>query len=260
MIELYIILIVLFLILMYVIYKYNISNLSNLNESFNIGIYTAVIVEPREHKAFEFVLDNFLKNLSNEWNFIIFHGNKNEQFVNDIINNKFSQYKNRITLINLKVDNLTFNEYNKLLVSKEFYEKIPTEIFLIFQTDTMICENNKLLINDYLKYDYVGAPWAHLNMMVGNGGLSLRRKSKMIEIIDKCPYEENQQEDLYFSKNCDKITQNVPTGDDAKHFSVEAIYDESSFGVHKPWRYIHNELNSKIRNCKGLDTLIELNK
>jgi hypothetical protein len=35
-------------------------------------------------------------------------------------------------MINLNVDNLAINDYNKLLVSKVFYEKIPTEIFLIF--------------------------------------------------------------------------------------------------------------------------------
>jgi hypothetical protein len=262
MIEFYIIILFLLFILFYVVYKYNnLSDyVSNCNEILNIGIYTAVIVEPREHKAFEFVLDNFLENLSNEWNFIIFHGNKNEQFVNNLINNKFSQYKNRITLINLNVDNLTIRDYNKLLVSKEFYEKIPTEIILIFQTDTIICENNKLLINNYLQYDYVGAPWIHLKMMVGNGGLSLRRKSKMIEIIDKCPYKKDLNEDLFFSKNCENVYVNIPISDDAKHFSVETIYEKDSFGVHKPWRQLGDNLNKKIKECKGLDTLIKLNK
>ena len=49
--------------------------------------YTAVIVEPRKHAALSFVLENFLKNLSNEWNIIIFHGNLNIDFVNNIISN-----------------------------------------------------------------------------------------------------------------------------------------------------------------------------
>jgi hypothetical protein len=251
--------IILFLILIYCIYKYRCNNIS-IKESFANGIYTAVIVEPREHKAFEFVMDNFLQNLSNEWNFIIFHGNKNKDFIQNILNNKFSNNINRIKMINLNVDNLTINDYNKLLVSKVFYEKIPTEIFLIFQTDSMICEKNKSLINKYLKYDYVGAPWAHENMIVGNGGLSLRRKSKMFEIIEECPYEENLNEDLYFSKKCIHLNNNVPNSNEAKHFSVETVYDESSFGVHKPWLFIQDELSSKIRQCKGLDTLIELNK
>jgi hypothetical protein len=243
------------------VYKYNnlLESINNCNERFNNEIYTAVIVEPREHKAIEFVLRNFINNLSNEWNFILFHGNENEQFIKNIIDNKFSEFKNRITLINLNVNNLTIEDYNKLLVSKEFYEKIPTEIILIFQTDTIICEDSKLLINDYLKYDYVGAPWNHLEMKVGNGGLSLRRKSKMIEIIEKCEYKENTNEDLFFSDNCENIYVNIPLSDDAKHFSVETVYEKDSFGVHKPWRQLGDNLNKKIKECKGLDTLIELN-
>jgi hypothetical protein len=44
----------------------------------NRNKYTALIIEPRKHKALEFVLKNFLENLSNEWSIIIFHGNLNK--------------------------------------------------------------------------------------------------------------------------------------------------------------------------------------
>ena len=48
--------------------------LKNTKETFTQNKYTAVIVEPREHKALSFVLNNFLENLSDEWNIIIMHG------------------------------------------------------------------------------------------------------------------------------------------------------------------------------------------
>ena len=38
-----------------------------------------------------------------------------------------------IKLHNLNVDNLTRNEYSRLLMTKSFYDNIPTETFLIFQ-------------------------------------------------------------------------------------------------------------------------------
>jgi len=152
----------------------------NLKELFtNNGIYTAVIVEPREHKALEFVLVNFLTLLDDRFNFIIFHGNKNETYLDNILNSKLNHHLHRITKINLNVDNLQIHEYNNLLVNKEmFYDKIPTEYFLIFQTDTMICSQYKDYIYDFINknYDYVGAPWKHINNLVGNGGLSLRSK------------------------------------------------------------------------------------
>jgi len=165
--------------------------------------YTAVIVEPRKHAALSFVLENFLKNLSNEWNIIIFHGNLNIDFVNNIISNKLNNYKERISTINLNINNLTRDEYSLLFKQKFFYHRIPTETFLVFQTDSIIFEKNKELINNFLKYDYVGAPWSWspkgVNNFVGNGGLSLRKKSKMIEIIQKDVDNNNVIEDVYNS-------------------------------------------------------------
>jgi len=225
----------------------------------NKGIYTAIIIEPRKHKALEFVLNNFLKNLSKEWNIIIFHGNKNINFINNMFNTTLINYKNRVKFINLKVNNLTIKDYNNLLVSADFYNNIPTETFLIFQTDTLICNHYKDLINDFIKYDYSGAPWIRANM-VGNGGLSLRRKSKMLEIIKNCEYK-NEPEDVYFSKGCKNIIINKPYYKDAMKFSVEAMYNNISFGIHKPWESLtETQLNNKNKFCNGLDKLIELNK
>jgi hypothetical protein len=200
--------------------------------------YTAIIVEPRKHAALLFVLKIFLKNLSDEWNIIIFHGNQNINFVNNIVSTKLTGYKHRISTINLNINNLTRDEYSLLLKQKHFYDKIPTETFLVFQTDSLILENNKELINFFLKYDYVGAPWfwspKGINNYVGNGGLSLRKKSKMIEIIEKDIDNNNLAEDVYFSCT-NKVNLFKPSQQEAKFFAVEHIYSEVTFGVHQPW-------------------------
>ena len=145
----YIILILLLCAILLYFYEKN-----NIKESFTEK-YTAIIIEPRKHKALSFVLENFLTNLPENWDFIIFHGTQNLEFINDIINNDLFEYKNKIVLKNLNVDNLTLKDYNELLVSKKFYDNIPSEIFLIFQTDSIICEDYKNLITDFLKYDYI---------------------------------------------------------------------------------------------------------
>ena len=48
--------------------------------------YTAMIIEPRCHPALELVLKNFNKNLNEDWQFLIFHGNNNLDHINNIIN------------------------------------------------------------------------------------------------------------------------------------------------------------------------------
>ena len=221
-------------------------------------MYTAIIVEPRCHKALKFVLHNFYKNLSNEWNIILFHGNQNEQFSRNIIN-EFSN-KNRINMINLNVDNLTISQYNNLFINdKSFYDKIPTETFLVFQTDTMIFPRYKNYINLFLKYDYVGAPWPHTprnNQNVGNGGLSLRKKSKMLEIMDKDP-NKNCNEDVYFSCS-NYVSLYKPSFEEAKYFSIELVFSNYSFGCHKCWLY-HNK-QKLIKTYPSLINLIKLYK
>jgi len=197
-------------------------------------MYTAIIVEPRKHRALSYVLNNILTNLSNDWNVVVCHGTQNAEFVNNIISSDLSTYRNRITLRNLGVENLDLNEYNKLLATKSFYDYIPTEMFLVFQTDSIIIPKYAFLINAFLKYDYVGAPWQNDNK-IGNGGFSLRRKSKMLEIIEKVPYNYGTQEDTYFSYA--PIPMYKPTFDEAKLFSVETVFSEVTFGCHKPWNH-----------------------
>jgi hypothetical protein len=245
-------------ILLFVIFIVSLIGLVSFNQKKKEGFdekYTAIIVEPRKHKALSFVLKNALTNLPDNWNIVIMYGNKNKQFVMDIIDNDLSEYKKRITAKNLNVDNLSISDYNVLLTSKEFYDNIPSEIFLIFQTDSVICGENNELLDDFLKYDYVGAPWKDA---VGNGGFSLRRKSKTLEIISKCN-RGSENEDIYFANPCVSIFK--PGIEKAKLFSVEAYYSDKSFGVHKPWAYLTNdEMEEKVKKCAPLKELLELNK
>ncbi len=47
-------------------------------------------------------VNNFLQNLSEDWGFIIFHGNKNKDFINNILDGELNNYIYSIQkLINL---------------------------------------------------------------------------------------------------------------------------------------------------------------
>jgi hypothetical protein len=260
---------ILFIVFMYQLFyiedPYDNTTYINCYENFESnqkGIYTAIIVEPREHKALEMVLNNFLELLSDEWNIVLCHGNLNYNFCIKIINRMPLEYRQRISLVDLKVDNIKWEEYSQLLVKKEFYDNIPTEVFLIFQSDTIICKDYKDKINKFIKYDYVGAPWAsHAPLTqefihtVGNGGLSLRRKSKMLEIIDKLEYK-GEPEDQFFVRGCKLYNCNNPSFEEAKEFSVETEMYEAPFGIHKPWPWIaHDKYKLLASKCPGLEEL-----
>jgi hypothetical protein len=216
--------------------------------------YTAVIIEFRQHRALSYVLNNFLENLSDEWKFVVFHGNLNKDYVQTIIDEDLSEFKNKITTVHLPYDNMQIHEYSRLLTSeKTVYDYIDTETFLVFQTDTIIIKKNKDLINEFLQYDYVGAPWN--NGVVGNGGLSLRKKSKMLEIIEKNTTRRNEPEDNFFSEPIN-VEIYKPDAAEAYKFSVEHNpVCMNPFGCHKPWYYGFNSFCNMHEEVKMLYNL-----
>ena len=100
-----------------------------------------------------------------------------------------------------------------------------------------------------------------MNQQVGNGGLSLRRKSKMLEIVEKCKNNMDGDnyinEDVVFSNGCDVIDLYKPDFDKAKEFSLETVYNDKSFGVHKV--YAHLDID-KIGIKDWCPEVVELKK
>jgi hypothetical protein len=83
----------------------------------------------------------------------------------------------------IQIKKFTYPEYNRFLI-KDLSSYINTDYVLIIQTDGFIVNINSWS-DDFLKYDYIGAPWVDgtlPNARVGNGGFSLRSK----KFIERC--------------------------------------------------------------------------
>ena len=213
----------------------------------------AVIVEPRKHEYLIPIVKDNLKKLPSATKFYVFHGTDNEDFVRSGFGPEIESGK--MTLKNLGVKNLKIPDYNNLLTSKDFWNSIDGENILIYQTDTVICGDPGDKLKPFLKYDYVGAPWANTsisNGKGGNGGLSFRKKSAALKALRDKKYD-RQNEDVYFSKS----DLNFPSREEAKKFSAETMYSENPFGVHKPWLYLSNKEMSELREtCPELNTIL----
>jgi hypothetical protein len=207
-------------------------------------MYTAIIIEPRKHKALYFVLHNMIDCLPNQWNIVFFHGNLNLQYSIPIVNELNGLYNNRIKMVSLDVDNLDLLQYSKLLSTRSIiYDHIHSEYFIVFQTDSMMFKKNMYLLDHFIHsdYDYVGSPWLRLDYYItrecgyiGNGGFSLRKTSKMLEIIDKIPWN-NKYEDIYFSTIYDNIEVKKPPYDIALQFCFDETFHPIALASHKPW-------------------------
>lgn len=191
----------------------------------------ALICEGRKHKHIDFIVKQTLYHLDNNWTLMIVCTNENIEYMKK----KLKDIKNVIYKITPKLDN--FIDYNDLLLSKEFWNELLFEKVLIFQTDTLMLRKG---IETFIEYDYVGAP-SSKSFKIMNGGFSLRTVSKMIECLEHTSPNEYEEEDKFFTRILKCLSCNLPNFDIAKEFSIEHIYHNLPFAMHKAWRYLDIE-------------------
>ena len=212
-----------------------------------------ILIEFRPFVHLEYLLRNTILKLSN-WDHTVVCGNKNYDMISKMCNKICDGSTSSIKIIRLDIDNLVPSEYSKLLLTKDFWDKFDGEKLLVYQEDSMLFHSD---IEPFLKYDYVGAPWPENQddnaLGVGNGGFSLRTKSKLLECIEKVKPEDLQlgsstsdymkntksyivPEDVYFSKSMiDRKIGKVAPRDVAIEFSQETQLSKNPLGGHNYW-------------------------
>lgn len=158
----------------------------------------------------------------------IFGGNRDIKVIipNNIPTDYYDKFKNVVEICQVDSNYLcSFKKYNEFCCKKEFYHIFARyDYMLIYQTDCWVFEDRL----DYfmgLGYDYYGAPWPHLGDNVGNGGLSLRKVRKMLEITNEHTYDANirfPNEDTWFCL-LHKDELNVCDLNNACNFSMEIV-------------------------------------
>jgi cell division protein FtsB len=84
---------------------------------------------------------------------------------------------------------------NEFMTTKWLWEDLaPAEHILIFQSDSMLCANAARSVDDYFIYDFVGAPIAKDLGKGYNGGLSLRKRSTIISILERWDWQKTKKE------------------------------------------------------------------
>jgi hypothetical protein len=201
----------------------------------------AVLVEFRTTDKIISVVHNVNHHIPSTWPIQIFHGQENENFIKTstlaplIISGKIF-----LTLMKVVYDR---SYTDTLFTDVNFWKQISGEKILLFQIDSIMCSNSPHKITDYLQYDYIGAPWDPTwypfdrKYLVGNGGFSLRSRSKVLALLALIPYDSQRPEDIWYAQNLHRVNASVAPVNIAKTFSVESVYYERPVGVHRfPWR------------------------
>lgn len=118
------------------------------------------------------------------------------------IRNHVASGKLDLTFIPANMTTGSQEEVSRFLTTLWLYEVVlqPAEWLLVFQTDSMLCANSRQSLNNWLDYDWVGAPWNPNGRFGGNGGLSLRRVSKIIEVLqNQVRIPDSEPEDVWLT-------------------------------------------------------------
>jgi hypothetical protein len=235
--------------------------------------YEAVYIEFREFNHSEFIIKNCIIKLDEKWSHTVICCNDNYDFTINMCN----RINTNIKVIKLDINNATYNDYNNLLFTKDFWNMLNGEKILIYQSDSLIFNSN---INDFLHYDYIGTPFINNSVIlaknpVGNGGLSLRSKKAMLDVLDNSKFDrkyskiaeryrlanklDNIPEDVFYSQNIQNLNLGlVPDKGVGELFGLIYNKCEDSFGMHAMWHlcprwnsilkiYMENSIMNKNR-------------
>ena len=197
----------------------------------------AVIVEFRATNQLFAVVHNVNNHIPSTWPIQIFHGKDNEQF----IRNSTLAPLIRTGKITLDFMDEVYgkNRTSELLTNPQFWRRVRGEKVLFFQIDSIMCSNSPHRVTDYLQYDYVGAPWTRAILpfdteyRVGNGGFSLRTRSKVLALLALLKHSPGIPEDLWYAQNMRHVNGSIPSIEVAKTFAVESIPYERPVGIHR---------------------------
>lgn len=140
-------------------------------------------------------------------------------------------------------------EYNYFITSLDFWSLFTQyENVLFTEHESGILRYG---IDEFLEYDYVGAPWAWQQepKFGGNGGFSLRSVNKCTELVKRMIYKGMSMGncDVFFTNNLHFVGGKVAPYEVCRRFSVEAMFELNTFGYHAISSHLTPDQCEKIK-------------
>jgi hypothetical protein len=164
----------------------------------------ALLIENRVNPILAPLMLHFMSVVPPDWRFRFMGSLESVEYLNSsrAIRNHVASGKLDLTYIPANMTTGSQEEISRFLTTLWLYDTVlqPAEWLLVFQTDSMLCANSRQSLNNWLDYDWVGAPWSPNARFGGNGGLSLRRVSKIIQVLQNQKRPDNAEpEDVWLT-------------------------------------------------------------
>lgn len=171
-----------------------------------------VMLETRYMPELASLIQVFLNVVPQDWPFVIWCSEENYDSLrlSTFLNKDLLSGRLNLTVLPDFVDVHNAEYLSRFLTKPWFYEQYHTsaEWMLFFQSDAVLCAQSKESIDDWLGYEWVGAPvWWKKENRGGNGGLSMRKISTMLKVTRDTQYVRQdgaEAEDLWFRQAIEK--------------------------------------------------------
>lgn len=153
---------------------------------------------------------------------------------------------------------------SSFLASPWLWEQLErAQHVLLWQTDSVICAKAPRAVDEFLGYDFVGAPIDGRYGEGYNGGLSLRNPRTFLGVTRTASFEGSgdEFEDQWFYKELKARAGDgggvvLPSADVAMKFSVETMYYDSPIGYHQPARWQKDHMQEIEERCPEVGMLL----
>ncbi|TGJ87747.1 hypothetical protein E0Z10_g995 [Xylaria hypoxylon] len=236
----------------------------------------AVIIEDRPLANLIPILLHFHSVLGPKWPIIFY---TTQQTADTLLNSAplsravaFSEIEVRYLPVNTTFD--SHASVSVFLTSPFLWTDLaPYLKILLFQADSILCSASPAHVDEFLDYDFIGAP---INKQFGtgfNGGLSLRNRELALRVIERWDFgvdsaaddapTEWKFEDQWFHTRLRELGEdaelvgelgiqvNLPDQETAGRFSGETTWVERQrpLGFHQPHRWQSNHMDDIMQYC-----------
>ncbi|KAI9788627.1 MAG: hypothetical protein M1816_006773 [Peltula sp. TS41687] len=197
----------------------------------------ALLVETRPLAHVPALLLHMISVVPPDWRFIYLGSNESVTHVQASLPVQLHQSSGKLDVLVTSEDfpASSTQEINKLFTSPKFYDDIvhPAEWLLVFHSDSIFCANSAVSLDDWLDYDWVGAPWNANDQFGGHGGLSLRRVSRIRRVLQFQARYEDKAEDRWFTERIGLLPDaNMANATVESAFCVGDVWHEKPMGYH----------------------------
>jgi hypothetical protein len=214
----------------------------------------ALLMDNRKDPLLAPTMLHFISVVPPDWKFRFLGSPESVEYVN-----RSSAIRHQVAIGKLDLDLIPANMsiagqelLSQFMTNLWVYEVLlqPAEWLLVYQTDSKfcpvaeealvltrtgtICANSVDSVDNYLDYDWVGAPWDGNARYGGNGGLSLRRVSSIIKVLKhQHRVNDTEGEDVWLTDRLGHLP-NYRTADGQTNtkFSAEQYWAEKPMGYH----------------------------